>query len=602
MFQLRSSSTKSERRHSDSIPSANLFLFTFLSWLTALAWYHPRLIQLFNMTEGPFQWGAIVFFIFFVELAWLYGFYNIGVIIFAAIYKCRSRRERSVEQVLPSQQPPVAILYATYNDFIANSALSCVQQDYPDYTVYLLDDSTDQVYRKQVDDFAALYPDRVRVVRRSNRQGFKAGNLNHALAGVASQETVFALADADEILPADFLKKMVPLLLSNPSCGFVQANHRCNRQGASLLAREMGDGIDIHWRWYQPLRNRYGFVMLLGHGAVLRRQCWEEVGGFPHLVSEDLAYAVRLREKGWKGTFAEDVMCLEDFPDSVRSFRIRFMKWTRGTCELLTHEAGRILRSRKISVAEKADILFPTLNLPLSMFYFLFIIDANVVLPILFGTPRPLTLSFGGTEFILPMRGLGPGFEVVFSADFFLITVLTMLAPVLCFVIEFWKRPFHLFKFLCRSTSIYAALGPIAALGVFSYFITKKATFFVTGDQTSYALQDKGEKDIHFIKKFWKNIKKLFMESHPNHGAVQAFELFCGVAFGSMAILLANLSLLGLAIAFTLQPLMHRISWEHPVSQGLVFLPFLFIMAGVATGLLGLFGLQPLFFGFGFHF
>ncbi|MFQ5544067.1 MAG: glycosyltransferase family 2 protein, partial [Nitrospiria bacterium] len=465
-----------------------------------------------------------------------------------------------------------------------------------------LDDSSDQGYRKQVDDFAALYPKRVRVVRRSDRQGFKAGNLNHALADAASQEEVFALADADEILPSDFLKKMVPHLLNDPSCGFVQANHRCNRQGASLLAKEMGDGIDIHWRWYQPLRNRYGFVMLLGHGAVLRRKCWEEVGGFPHLVSEDLAYAVRLREKGCKGTFAEDVICLEDFPDSVQSFRIRFMKWTRGTCELLTHEALRILRAKKISIAEKADILFPTLNLPLSMFYFLFIVDANVVIPMLFGTPRPLTLSFAGNEFILPLRGLGPGFEVVFSLDFFIITILTMLAPVLCFIIEFWKRPIHLFKFLCRSTAVYSALGPIASLGVFSYLMTKKATFFVTGDQTSYSVQNKIEKGVDFFQKLRKNTKKLFFQSHPSHGAVQMFELLCGLAFGSVAILLANLSLLGLAIAFSLHPLMHRISWEHPLSQGLVFLPFMFILAGVTTSLLGLLGLQPLFFGFGFHF
>ena len=29
----------------------------------------------------------------------------------------------------------------------------------------------------------------------------------------------------------------------------------------------LGAGIDIHWEWYQPLRNDFGFVMFLGHGA-----------------------------------------------------------------------------------------------------------------------------------------------------------------------------------------------------------------------------------------------------------------------------------------------------------------------------------------------
>ena len=49
--------------------------------------------------------------------------------------------------------------------------------------------------------------------------------------------------------------------------------------------------------------------MFLGHGAVLRRRCWGVVGGFPEIVSEDLAYAIRIREHGWRGYFVKDVVC-----------------------------------------------------------------------------------------------------------------------------------------------------------------------------------------------------------------------------------------------------------------------------------------------------
>lgn len=172
------------------------------------------------------------------------------------------------------------------------------------------------------------------------------------------------------MLPPDFLRRLVPHLVADDRCGFVQANHESNPDRSSPLGNCMGIGVDIHWRWYQPLRNRYGFVMLLGHGAVLRRTAWEEVGGFPELVSEDLAFAVRLRERGWHGHFAADVVCYEDFPETVRDFRVRHIKWTRGTCEFLSKEVGRLIRSPNILTVEKLDILLPTLSLPLSLLYF----------------------------------------------------------------------------------------------------------------------------------------------------------------------------------------------------------------------------------------
>ena len=38
---------------------------------------------------------------------------------------------------------------------------------------------------------------------------------------------------------------------------------------------------------------------------------------------------------------------------------------------------GWLLRAKNISWTEKLDILFPTLNLPLTLVYFLFMLNAN---------------------------------------------------------------------------------------------------------------------------------------------------------------------------------------------------------------------------------
>jgi cellulose synthase/poly-beta-1,6-N-acetylglucosamine synthase-like glycosyltransferase len=422
-------------------PAPHLYAGIGLAWIAALVWFHPRLMSLMDLAQSPGSWMALGFFVVFIELAWLYGFYNIGVVIAAAVYR-KKHSLRVGSPPLPPDPPPVALLYTTYNDFVEESVRSCVVQEYLDYHVYILDDSTDPACRDQVDAFAAVHEDRVTVVRRPDRRGFKAGNLNHALAQVA-KEPFFALVDADEILPPDFLSRSLPYLLADPSCGFVQANHQANPGQQGKLPRSVAVGIDVHWRWYQPLRNRYGFVMLLGHGAVLRREAWEAVGGIPELVSEDLAFAVRLREAGWRGYFAEDIVCYEDFPDSVRAFRVRHMKWTRGTSEFIVKETGRLLRARNISWVEKLDILFPTLGLPLALFWFLYLVDANLVLASFFGIARPLTLALGGHELVFPTWGLDDGFNVIYGADFVAVTLLTFTAPILSFVGEEY-RPLRL--------------------------------------------------------------------------------------------------------------------------------------------------------------
>lgn len=578
------------------------YLFIVASWIASVAWFHPRLAGLLELADTTFSYAALLFFILFTEVAWLYAFFNVSVILFGAIYRWRHRPTPPTGE-LPENPPAVAILYTTANDFVEASAVSCVRQDYPNYTVYILDDSSDPAFRAIVDEFAARHPERVRVVRRADRRGFKAGNLNNGLATVATDEPYFALVDADEILPVDFLRRTVPTLERDASIGFVQCNHRANPSSTSPLAKYMGVGIDIHWRWYQPLRNRYGFVMLLGHGAVIRRECWQATGGFPNLVSEDLAFALAARKLGWRGYFEEDVVCYEDFPETVRAFRVRHMKWTRGTCEFLQKEMRAMLRSKEISLVEKCDILFPTLNLPLSLFYFLFVVDANIVLASLFGRSQSLTVELGATTMQLPAWRLDEGFGALNGADFFAITMLTLLAPILCFIIDLWRRPGTLFLFLSRSTALYGALGPLSCLGVLFYLVTGKAIFHVTADRAGGAWRPAHvHASIVPLGSLRDGVKRLLANSHPDHLFVQGFEILCGIVFGIMCLKMVQVSFFGVAFGFILLPLMHRVSWDHPLVRPLVFVPFVLVMLGVLLGGMALAGMQSVLFGFGFHF
>lgn len=271
-------------------PKPHLHLCVLALWLSVVAWFHPHLAQLLDLGTTLGTKLAIGFFLLFIEVAWIYAAYNIAVIGFGAWRRVRERGAHvappgsDAPGTLPAascgERPAVALLYTTCNDFSETAVESCLAQRYPHCRVYILDDSSETAYRERVDAFARAWPQGVQIVRRADRRGYKAGNLNHALREVA-REPLFVLVDADEILPPDFLLRLVPRLLAMPDCGFIQANHRSNPDSPSALARDLGPGVDSHWRWYHPVRNEYGFVMLLGHGALVRRETWIDAEGFP---------------------------------------------------------------------------------------------------------------------------------------------------------------------------------------------------------------------------------------------------------------------------------------------------------------------------------
>ena len=555
--------------------SPAMFITLFLAWFSALAWFGPRLLSSMDAAAGPVSRFAQAYFVIFVCIAWLYGLYNICVVLFAMYARFRDSRASATATDSTGFTPAVAVLYTTCNDFVEAGAESCVRLKYPNFRVYILDDSSDEEHKRRVDRFAAGR-ENVTVVRRPDRRGFKAGNLNH--------EPLFVIADSDEILPQDFLSVLVPRICADPHCGFIQANHKCIRQGTKLQ-QDMCRGIDIHWKWYQPLRNRFGFVMFLGHGALLRRSCWKEVGGFPELVSEDLAYAIAIREKGYYGTFAADVTCLEEFPSSVRAFRIRHVKWTRGTCEFLHRFSVRLLRSRNLSWPEKLDILFPTANLPLTLFFFVFMIMSAIVLPLTIGERAIVTFEAGQQVLHLPVVRMPSAMNVLYTWDFFSMTLLTLVSPLLCFVLEMWKTPFRLIRFLAHSTSLYAALAPLSTICVVGYALTRKARFLVTGDGT----RSRGKQSF-------------LAETHPDSVATQRLEWVAAWIFFAGALASFQIALLGLAIGYALLAVMHNSDWGRPGIQTMTWIPFSFIVTGIGLGGVSLLGLQPVFFGFGFHF
>ncbi|MEZ4688147.1 MAG: hypothetical protein R3B47_19420 [Bacteroidia bacterium] len=102
-------------------------------------------------------------------------------------------------------------------------------------------------------------------------------------------------------------------------------------------------------------------------------------------------------------------------------------------------------------------------------------INANLLLPALFGRVQPLTMELGGKGSI-PTIALDSGLTAFFRRTF-IMTILTFGTGALLYLAPLAHRPLWLFRFLSHSTALYAALSPSSTIGVLSFLATRKAIF-----------------------------------------------------------------------------------------------------------------------------
>ena len=103
-----------------------------------------------------------------------------------------SKHERRLRQMPAQRVPRVDVFLCTYNeglDIVEGPILAARNMDYPNFTVWVLDDGR----RAWLRDFCQAHG--VNYLTRPNNAHAKAGNINHALSKTDAE--LFAVLDAD---------------------------------------------------------------------------------------------------------------------------------------------------------------------------------------------------------------------------------------------------------------------------------------------------------------------------------------------------------------------------------------------------------------------
>jgi len=538
--------------------SPSMIVTIFVLWAVALIYFGPPVWQL--VTTGKTILETVVLSLYggMLIIFWLLASSYISVVLFSL----RTKPVPPAHNIGRGKQPTVAILYPTCNDFNIESAISCLIQDYPNFHLFILDDSTKDEFHEEIEAFHTAHADVTTIIRRSTREGFKAGNLNHGLRKISGMFPFFAIVDSDEKLPVDFLSRTVPYL-QHSNLAFVQANHSPNKWQESTFARDIAPTILPFWHIHCRPRNRYGFVVFLGHGALVRRSAWEVVEGFPEVASEDLAFSIVLAEKGMRGVFLQDLVCYEDFASSYTAFRKQQERYIVGTLQVMRKYLGSMLRSNKISLIEKLDIFLWCSPLCVPGLALLFIAVSTIGLPILFGSWQTPEVMVMGREFYLPtIKVLDSRFSLLYPLDFQIFSVFCTLSP--CFAAMFlgFKRRLPFVKVTTFSTIAYLSLMVIAWTGSLGYLFSGRARFKPTGELEAPLNNNNNKRNNNYS--YTANLGQgLPMKQPKVSRAITAWEIVIGAGLAATSLICLNLAAFALSSCLVLGVGVRSLGWSN---------------------------------------
>lgn len=336
------------------------------------------------------------------------------------------------------------ILYLTCDDFKPAACESCLSQEYrtSGFRVLICDDSCSLDRQGEIIAFANLHPE-VRVVRRANRAGFKAGNLNFAFSTETHEhEDWIVIVDADQRLPREYLSKLATIVAAQPEdVAFVQTANEPAGDSApdrTLFQRSLEAEIRLFYERDLALRQKFGFLPALGHGLAVRRSAWQKLGGFPELVSEDYAFSLRISRAGLRGIYAPEITSFEEFPRSFEAFAVRLRKFAGGTAELFCQEVWRFLKGPS-SIVEKVDFAMLLFWYPLAPLILLNCFLSSYVC---------------GRWWSLEISALHPVLPYIF------LTMFLLSFPVIASAAEGWRAAV---RYWFWATAVYSCTLPLGA-------------------------------------------------------------------------------------------------------------------------------------------
>ncbi|PCJ98839.1 MAG: glycosyl transferase family 2 [Flavobacteriaceae bacterium] len=319
-------------------------------------------------------------------LIFFYSLAQLNLLINYLGYKRSNKVAPKFNLLDPKEIPFVTIQLPIYNEEYVMERLleNIAKMEYPKskLEIQVLDDSTDDTVIDTAKRIIALQKTGLDIqhIRRSNRQGYKAGALKEGLE-IAKGEFI-AIFDADFLPDSDWLKKTV-IYFKDKEIGVVQTRWGHINRDYSTLTKVQAFALDAHFTLEQVGRNSKGhFINFNGTAGIWRKECILDAGNWEgDTLTEDLDLSYRAQLKDWKFKYLEDVETPAELPVVISAARSQQFRWNKGGAENFRKTVWNVLTAKNISFKTKFHGVMHLLNS--SMFLCVFIV-AVLSIPMLY--------------------------------------------------------------------------------------------------------------------------------------------------------------------------------------------------------------------------
>ncbi len=290
----------------------------------------PKVQSKFRFTDTL---DLIFFTLTFVWEHFLDGFFIVAIfliisrlisIAILAIYQNYKQKN----EIQPSNYfPKVSVIVPAYNEELnaVRTVDYLLKSTYPDIEVVFVDDgSKDNTFEKVKSTFKDN--PKVRVITKPN--GGKAAALNFGIDQCTGE--ILVCIDADTILPADAISKMIPFF-ANSKVGAVAGNVRVGNTLNMLTnwqSIEYTTSQNFDRRAYDAVN---AILVVPGAIGAFRKEAMEEINGFTtDTLAEDCDLTLRMLRCGYTIRTCNEALALTEAPENVENFLKQRSRWTFG--------------------------------------------------------------------------------------------------------------------------------------------------------------------------------------------------------------------------------------------------------------------------------
>lgn len=235
-------------------------------------------------------------------------------------------------------QPPIDVYITVAGEpvsIVAKTVAAAAAMDYPNFTVYILNDGyvANKANWQDIEAIAASYGDKVQCITRTTPGGAKAGNINNALA--LTKAPYVAILDCDHIPRSYFLKRLVGFFVDQ-RVAFVQAPQFYGNNTETYVANAAWQQQTLFFGPICRGKDYTDSLFMCGTNMLIRRRALDEIGGMrTESITEDLLTSLLLHSNGWKSVYVPLIVAKGLAPEDLGEYWKQQFRWARGSLEVL---------------------------------------------------------------------------------------------------------------------------------------------------------------------------------------------------------------------------------------------------------------------------